>query len=172
MDLQSNGEGTHCGRQRAVLGPSLQHYLGAKELDYISITWLENLLVRNTLPKRRPGDRVIMQTCLRALVVGENSLLQGAADRPVIPGNTLWNACTATFSWQAASSALQSYLIRSSKPSSQCFSSLLLPWHSSQAILSGRELSIHLGLSPRSASTNRLLERSLASLIRVISSPW
>lgn len=102
----------------------------------------------------------------RALVVGENSLLRGAADRPVKPQNTLWNACTATFSWQAASSALQSYLIRSSKASSQCFSSLLLLWHSSQAILSGWEQSTHRGFSPRRASTNRLLDRSLASLIR------
>lgn len=30
MELQWNGEGTHCGCQRAVLGPSLQPCLGAK----------------------------------------------------------------------------------------------------------------------------------------------
>lgn len=30
MELQSNAEGTHCGCQRAVLGPGLQHCLGAK----------------------------------------------------------------------------------------------------------------------------------------------
>lgn len=60
-----------------------------------------------------------------------------------------WNSCTVTFSWQAASSALQSCLIRSSKPSSQCFSSLLSLRHSSQKILSGWERSTLRGLSPQ-----------------------
>lgn len=44
----------------------------------------------------------------------------GAAERPGSPQNSPWNTCTATFSWQPASRALQSYLIRPSKASPQC----------------------------------------------------
>lgn len=39
-------------------------------------------------------------------------------------------------------------------PIHTAFSLVLLQWNSSQAILSGCELSTHTGLSPRSTSTN------------------